>query len=213
VCSLCLQSNIRSIGIRASALGKFPHTGKKEKTKKTSMKFTIFFCSSTIYPRSCSERPSHPSQGSSAPLHWGNICALLRVPRAPPQGPLWKLTPLLSRGYTPSFPCLQTMPPRREVSNEESSAATSTPIEELALALHELLRLQQRQTPVTMQLDTHFQLPKFIGQMNGETVDSWIRSLSTYFKTSPEMEESTKLQIASLQLEGIAQTWWDTQLE
>jgi hypothetical protein len=64
-----------------------------------------------------------------------------------------------------------------------------------------------------MQLDTHFQLPKFVGQMNGETVDSWIRSLSTYFKTSPEMEEATKLQIANLQLKGITQTWWDTQLE
>jgi hypothetical protein len=64
-----------------------------------------------------------------------------------------------------------------------------------------------------MQLDTHFQLPKFIGQMNGETIDSWIHSLSTYFKTSPEMEEATKLQIASLQLEGITQTWWDTHLD
>jgi hypothetical protein len=105
------------------------------------------------------------------------------------------------------------MPPRREVSSEDSSAATSTPIEELALALHELLRLQQRRTLATMQLDTRFQLPKFIGQMNGEMVDSWIRSLSTYFNTSPEMEESTKLQIANLQLEGIVQTWWDTQLE
>jgi hypothetical protein len=61
-------------------------------------------------------------------------------------------------------------------------------------------------------MDTHFQLPKFTGQMNGETVDSWIHSLSMYFKTSPEMEEATKLQIASLQLKGIAQTWWDTHL-
>jgi hypothetical protein len=64
-----------------------------------------------------------------------------------------------------------------------------------------------------MQLDTRFQLPKFVGHMNGETVDSWIRSLSMYFKTSHEMEEATELQIASLQLEGIAQTWWDTHLD
>ena len=49
--------------------------------------------------------------------------------------------------------------------------------------------------------------------MNGETIDSWIHSLATYFKTCPEMEEDMKLQIASLQLEGIAQAWWDTQLE
>ena len=27
------------------------------------------------------------------------------------------------------------------------------------------------------------------------------------------MEEAMKLQIASLQLEGIAQAWWDTQIE
>jgi hypothetical protein len=31
------------------------------------------------------------------------------------------------------------MTPRREVSSEDSSAATSNPFEELALALHELL--------------------------------------------------------------------------
>ena len=49
--------------------------------------------------------------------------------------------------------------------------------------------------------------------MNGEIVDSWLCSLSTYFKTCPMMEEDMKLQIASLQLEGITQAWWDTQLE
>ena len=87
------------------------------------------------------------------------------------------------------------------------------PVQDLAHALHELLRLQQRQATTPMQLDTRFQLPKFSGQMNGEIVDSWLRSLSTYFKTCPAMEEDMKLQITSLQLEGIAQTWWDTQLE
>ena len=64
-----------------------------------------------------------------------------------------------------------------------------------------------------MQLDTRFQLPKFVSQMNGETVDSWIRSLSTYFKTLLEMEEAIKLQISRIQLEGIAQNLWDTHLD
>jgi hypothetical protein len=49
--------------------------------------------------------------------------------------------------------------------------------------------------------------------MNGEMVDSWIHSLSTYFDTSPEMDEAMKFQIAIIQLEGITQTQWDTQLE
>jgi hypothetical protein len=44
-------------------------------------------------------------------------------------------------------------------------------------------------------------------------VDSWIHSLSTYFKTSPEMKEDNNVKITSLQLEGIAQAWWDMQLE
>jgi hypothetical protein len=81
------------------------------------------------------------------------------------------------------------------------------------MALQELLRLQQRRAPTPMQLDTRFQLPKFVGQMNGENVDSWLHSLSTYFCTCPEMTKDMKLQIVGLQLEGIAQTWWDTQLE
>jgi hypothetical protein len=105
------------------------------------------------------------------------------------------------------------MPPRREPSTEDSASTVSAPVQDLAHTLHELLRLQQRRATTPMQLDTRFQLPKFSGQMNGETVDSWLRSLSTYFKTCLEMEEDMKLQIASLQLEGIAQAWWDTQLE
>jgi hypothetical protein len=53
---------------------------------------------------------------------------------------------------------------------------------------------------------TRYTLPitKFVGQMNGENVDSWLHSLSTYFCTCPEMTEDMKLQIIGLQLEGIA---------
>ena len=100
------------------------------------------------------------------------------------------------------------MLPRREPSTEDS------PVHDLAMAIQELITLQQqRHPPGQMQLDTCFQLPKFLGQMNGEVIDSWLHSLSTYFKTCPTMEEDMKLQITSLQLEGLAQTWWDTQLE
>ena len=35
----------------------------------------------------------------------------------------------------------------------------------------------------------------------------------TYFNTHLDLNEEKKLQIASLQLEGLAQIWWDTQLE
>ena len=47
--------------------------------------------------------------------------------------------------------------------------------------------------------------------MNGEVVDSWVCGLSTYFKTFLGMIEEEKLQITNFQLEGVTQSWWDTQ--
>jgi hypothetical protein len=44
-------------------------------------------------------------------------------------------------------------------------------------------------------------------------VDSWIHSLSTYFNTCPGLTEERKLQIVALQLEGMAQNWWDREQE
>jgi len=103
------------------------------------------------------------------------------------------------------------MPPHRENLGDESDT-TSTPIQDLMLALNELMQLQRQQTSPIM-LDTRFQHPKFSRQMNGDMVDSWIRSFSTYFKASPQLQEAAKLQIASLQLEGVAQAWRDTQVD
>ena len=88
---------------------------------------------------------------------------------------------------------MKIMSPRREPSTEDSTSTLFTPIQDLAHALHELLRLQQRQATTPMQLDMCFQLPKFLVQMNGEIVDSWLCSLSTYFKTCPTLEEDMKL--------------------
>jgi hypothetical protein len=84
----------------------------------------IFFGSSTISSLSFSKHHNHPSQGSSAPFELVHQCALLKVNLTPSSG---------------SLLCLKTMPPGREVSSEESNATTSTPVEELVLALHELI--------------------------------------------------------------------------
>jgi hypothetical protein len=85
------------------------------------------------------------------------------------------------------------MLPRREASSEESNATTSTPVAYLALALQEMIQLQKQRPPLTIELDTHSQLPNFVDQMNVDTVDSWIRSLSTYLKTSRKVESAIKL--------------------
>jgi len=75
------------------------------------------------------------------------------------------------------------------------------------------LRAHQPHSPDPFRLDTRIQLPKFAGQSNGEAVDSWIHSLSTYFNTYPDITKLRKLQITTLQLEGISQVWWDIEWE
>lgn len=74
-----------------------------------------------------------------------------------------------------------------------SKKNASNPLEELAYAIHELIQRQQPSTPNPFHLDTRFQLPKFDGQMNGEALESWIHSLSTYFQTTPDLSEERKL--------------------
>ena len=105
------------------------------------------------------------------------------------------------------------MSPRRDPNLVDSDSNVSNPIQDLAIVLQELLRAQQPKNTDPFRLDTRIQLPKFVGQINGEAVDLWIRSLSTYFNTCPDITKARKLQIAALQLEGIAQVWWDTERE
>jgi hypothetical protein len=108
---------------------------------------------------------------------------------------------------------MKIMSPRRDPSIEASTSTATNPIQDLTLALQELLRLQQRRAPTPMQLDTLFQLQNFASQMNGDNLNSWLHNISTYFRTCREMTTYMKLYIVNMQLEGIAQTWWDTQLE
>jgi len=103
------------------------------------------------------------------------------------------------------------MPPRKDPNPQVDTDSTATnPIQDLVEVLQELLKAHQPQNTAPFRLDTRIQLPKFSGQSNREVVDSWIRSLSTYFNTCLDITEVRKLQIAALQLEGIYQVWWDT---
>lgn len=47
--------------------------------------------------------------------------------------------------------------------------------------------------------------------MDGDPLDLWIHDLIAYFKTCLDIFDATKLQIIGLWLEGVAQTWWETQ--
>jgi hypothetical protein len=84
---------------------------------------------------------------------------------------------------------MNIMPLRPEPETKSSTNNMSSITQDLANALHELIHMQQQQGIAPMQLDTRIQFPKYLGQMNGEVVDSWICSLSTYFRTHPDLDE------------------------
>jgi len=43
--------------------------------------------------------------------------------------------------------------------------------------------------------------------MQGELIDSWIRSLTAYFQLCPDITEDQRVKLAGCQLENIALTW------
>jgi hypothetical protein len=53
----------------------------------------------------------------------------------------------------------------------DSDSNTSNPIQDLASILNELLKMKQNNLD-PFWLDTQIQLPKFVGKINGEMVDS-----------------------------------------
>jgi hypothetical protein len=89
------------------------------------------------------------------------------------------------------------MPPRKDPLEVNLDSNKSNPVQYLASILNELLRMKQQNNPDEFLLDNQIQLPKFVGKMNGEMMDSWIRSLSTYFNTCPGLTEERKLQIGT----------------
>ena len=85
------------------------------------------------------------------------------------------------------------MPHQRDPLAVELDSNTLNPIQDISSVLNELLRMQQQNNTDPFQLDTKIQIPKFAGNINGEAVDSWIRSLSTYFNTCTGLTEERNI--------------------
>jgi len=87
----------------------------------------------------------------------------------------------------------------------------STTTQDLAEALHQLIQMQQRQPPAVLHLDARVQLPKFSGQMNGETVETWIWSISIYFRAHPTLTVGARIFDVEDKTKSIRDTQWRSQ--
>jgi hypothetical protein len=60
-----------------------------------------------------------------------------------------------------------------------------------------------------LKLDVKFELPMFNGEVNAEKLDNWIRQLEVYLRIQNLHDDHTKIQLASLRMDGAALVWWE----
>ena len=60
-----------------------------------------------------------------------------------------------------------------------------------------------------LKLDVKFELPMFNGEVNVEKLDNWIRQLEVYLRIHNLHDDDTKIQLASLRMEGATLVWWE----
>ena len=49
----------------------------------------------------------------------------------------------------------------------------------------------------------------FNGEVNAEKLDNWIRQLEVFLRIQNLHEDDTKIQLASLTMEGATLVWWE----
>ena len=49
----------------------------------------------------------------------------------------------------------------------------------------------------------------FNGEVNAEKLDNWIRQLDVYLRIQNLQDDDTKIQLASLRMEGATLVWWE----
>lgn len=61
-----------------------------------------------------------------------------------------------------------------------------------------------------IKLDVKFELPKYCGELDGEKLDDWIQQVEVYCRVQNLFDDASRIQLATLQLGGIALTWWES---
>ena len=60
-----------------------------------------------------------------------------------------------------------------------------------------------------LKLYVKFELLMFNGDVNAEKLDNWIRQLEVYLRIQNLHDDDTKIQLASLRMDGAALVWWE----
>jgi len=67
-------------------------------------------------------------------------------------------------------------------------------------------------TPL-LKYDVKFEFPMYNRKLNAQKLDNWVRQLEVYCKIQKIDDDSTKIHLASLMLEGTTLIWWEAKTE
>jgi hypothetical protein len=56
-------------------------------------------------------------------------------------------------------------------------------------------------------------LPLYNGEVNAEKLDNWIRQIEVYSRIQKIQDDETKIQLASLRLDGSTLIWWESKTQ
>ena len=87
-------------------------------------------------------------------------------------------------------------------SSSSSSSFTSS-------SVHQPYKSKNMGKNPFLRLDVKFELPIFYGEVNAEKLDNWIRQLEVYLRIQNFHDDDTKIQLASLRMEGATLVWWE----
>ena len=65
----------------------------------------------------------------------------------------------------------------------------------------------------SLKLDIKFELPIYNGEVNAEKLDNWIRQIEVYCRIQKIQDDETKIQLASLRLDGSTLIWWESKTQ
>ena len=64
-----------------------------------------------------------------------------------------------------------------------------------------------------LKLDVKFEFPIYDGEMNPEKLDNWIKQFEVYCRIQNVVDESTKIQLATLRIGGTTLIWWESKTQ
>ena len=91
-----------------------------------------------------------------------------------------------------------------EPSSSPSSSSSST-----SSSVHQPHKSKNIGKSTFLKLDVKFELPMFNGEVKAEKLDNWIRKLEVYLRIQKLQDDDTKIQLASLRMEGETLVWWE----